>query len=67
MGRKENRHLSLGLGIHFCIGAALGRLEAQLAISELLRRAPKLEMGTTLLAWMENLTIRGVKSLPVAV
>lgn len=66
IGRTDNRHLSLGLGIHFCIGAALGRLEAQLAISELVRRAPKLALGDAPLAWMENLTIRGVKALPVA-
>ncbi len=66
IARKDNRHLSLGLGIHFCMGAALGRLEAQLTISELVRQAPKLTLGEAPLAWMETLTIRGVKALPVS-
>ena len=36
--RKPNRHLSFGSGIHYCIGAALGRIETEIAIGTLLTR-----------------------------
>jgi cytochrome P450 len=44
IGRADNRHLSFGQGVHYCIGAPLARLEAQLAISTLLRRFPSLAL-----------------------
>jgi cytochrome P450 len=38
--RAPNRHLGFGYGIHLCLGASLARLEAKVAISELLRHFP---------------------------
>ncbi len=43
--RKENRHLAFGMGIHYCLGAPLARLEGQIAISTLLQRLPNLRLA----------------------
>ena len=42
--REPNKHLAFGLGAHFCVGAALARLEGQIAIGTLLRRVPNLRL-----------------------
>ena len=63
--RKPNRHLAFGHGLHYCVGAALARLEAQIAINTILRRLPKLSLETEDLEWNRNLSLRGLKSLPV--
>lgn len=63
--RDEGRHLGLGLGIHFCLGAPLVRLEAQTAFTTLLRRFPRLSLASENLEWQEHPIFRGVKSLPV--
>jgi cytochrome P450 len=65
LARAENDHLSFGGGIHFCLGAALGRLELQIAIQTVLRRMPNLKLETEDLEWQESPTFRGVVSLPV--
>jgi cytochrome P450 len=64
--REEGRHLGFGLGIHFCIGAPLVRLEAQIAFTALLRRFPGLRLDAETLEWQEHPIFRGVKALPVA-
>ncbi len=64
--RDNNRHLTFGYGIHFCVGASLARLEAQIAIPALLRRLSDLELLTDRLEWIDSLVFRGVKSLPVS-
>jgi cytochrome P450 len=63
--RDEGRHLGLGLGIHFCLGAPLLRLEAQIAFTAMLHHFPKLYLATENLEWQEHPIFRGVKSLPV--
>lgn len=66
IGRRENRHLSFGFGIHFCIGAMLARMEAQIAIGTLLERFTCLTLTTHQPQWQDSFTLRGLKHLPVA-
>jgi cytochrome P450 len=63
--RKPNRHLTFGHGIHFCLGAPLGRLEAGIALGEILRRMPTLELVRDQQDWLRHGLIRGMSSLPV--
>jgi cytochrome P450 len=63
--RAENRHLAFGQGIHFCLGAALARLEGQVAVSAVLRRYPDLRLADERPEWHDNFTLRGLKSLRV--
>ena len=66
INRQENRHLAFGFGLQFCLGAALARLEGQIAISTALRRLPHLRLDAEDLEWHDNPTFGGLKSLPVA-
>jgi cytochrome P450 len=63
--RQDNRHLAFGWGPHFCFGAPLGRIEAQIAFEALLTRLPELELGGGPLQWRENLKLRGLEKLPI--
>ena len=64
--RAENRHVAFGLGIHFCLGAPLARVEGQIAIDTLLRRMPRLALATERPVFRPSLTLRGLESLPVS-
>jgi cytochrome P450 len=65
--REPNKHLSFGYGIHFCLGAPLARMEAQIAINTLLKRAPNLRLKGSMesLRWRQSLILRGLEALPV--
>jgi cytochrome P450 len=63
--RRPARHLTFGLGPHFCVGAALARIEGPIAIATILARCPDLRGATTDLTWRKDLSFRGVTSLPV--
>lgn len=63
--RNEGRHLSFGLGIHYCIGAPLVRLEAEIAFETILRRFPNLKLKSDVLEWQEHPIFRGLKKLQV--
>lgn len=65
IGRASNRHVAFGRGIHFCLGAPLARLQAQIALTTLARRLPELRLATNSLEWVPNFEFRGVKALPV--
>jgi len=45
VAREPNRHVAFGAGIHFCVGAPLARLEAQIAVPALLAALPDLALG----------------------
>jgi cytochrome P450 len=63
--REVTRHLTFGQGIHFCLGAALARLEARIAIEEILKRFPDWEVDMAN-AELDSSQVRGWTSLPVA-
>ena len=62
------RHMAFGHGIHRCLGAGLAKLEGEVALATILRRLPGLVPATPVdqLRWLDNLSIRGVRELPVA-
>ncbi len=64
--RADNRHIAFGMGIHFCLGAPLARMEGQIAINTLLGRLPKLALATDRPEFRQSLTLRGLRSLPVS-
>jgi len=63
--RRDVRHISFGFGIHFCLGAPLARVEGQIALGALLRRAPGLTLDEPTLEWRESSVLRGLKRLRV--
>jgi cytochrome P450 len=60
-----NEHVSFGGGAHFCLGAALARLEAQVALPRLVRRFPRMAPAYDEPAWAQRIVLRGVERLPV--
>ncbi|HET9856191.1 MAG TPA: cytochrome P450 [Methylomirabilota bacterium] len=64
--RADNRHIAFGMGIHFCLGAPLARMEGQIAINTLLARLPKLALATEQPQFRQSLTLRGLQALPVS-
>jgi pimeloyl-[acyl-carrier protein] synthase len=64
--RKDNRHVAFGWAAHFCFGAALARMEGQIAFETILRRLPGLMLDTSIpLEWRHNLGLRGLTGLPI--
>ena len=66
IGRAQSPHLTFGHGIHFCLGAPLARLEAQIAAVRLSERLPRISLSGGEPDWHDSLILRGVKSLPVS-
>ena len=64
LSRADNAPLSFGGGIHYCLGAPLARLEAQIAFPALLARFPRLAIGEP--ERRDSLTLRGFTRLPVS-
>ncbi|EHR62321.1 cytochrome P450 family protein [Saccharomonospora cyanea] len=67
-GRDAGGHLAFGHGIHYCLGAPLARMEAQIAIGRLVRRFPDLALAvdSAELRWRDSTLIRGLEELPVS-
>lgn len=62
--RKPNRHVAFGMGVHFCLGAPLARLEGDVAFRKLLSRFPHMDVDVSRPEWHEMVVFRGLKQLP---
>jgi cytochrome P450 len=63
--RDEGPHLAFGYGLHFCLGAALARLEGRVALEEVLRRWPEWDVDVSRGQMAHTASVRGWGSLPV--
>ncbi len=63
--RKNNKHLAFGLGIHYCLGAPLARLEGRIALESMFQRLPRLRLARPVsqLSWRSGVLFRGLKRL----
>ena len=64
--RDIKQHLSFGFGIHYCLGAALARLEGRIALDEVLQRFPEWEVDWDSAKLSPTSTVRGWETLPVS-
>jgi cytochrome P450 len=64
--RRFDQHVSFGYGIHFCIGAALARLEGRVALEEVLARHPDWTVDHDRAVRLHTSTVRGWERVPVA-
>ncbi len=65
LGRDEGPPMSFGSGIHYCLGAALARLEGQVCFGRLLTRFKDIQLGEAGIAHRDTITLRGLVRLPV--
>ena len=65
--RSIDRHLSFGYGAHFCIGAALARLEGRIGLAQMVQRYGTWEVDHAAIDWVHTSTVRGYKSVPLSV
>jgi cytochrome P450 len=63
--RKVDLHLAFGYGIHFCLGAALARMEGRIAVEETLRRFPAWSIDRQRAVPLYTSTVRGYQNLPM--
>ena len=63
--RKVGQHVGFGYGIHYCLGAALARLEGRVAVDELLNRFPEWDVDLARARIAPTSTVRGFETLPV--
>lgn len=65
--RAMDHHVSFGYGVHFCLGAALARLEGRIALEETLKRFPEWTVDTEAAVPLHTSTVRGYTKLPILV
>jgi cytochrome P450 len=65
--RRFDHHVSFGFGIHFCLGAALARLEGRVALEETLRRHPEWDVDHDRAVRLHTSTVRGYARVPILV
>jgi cytochrome P450 len=65
--RKIDHHVSFGYGIHFCLGAALARMEGRVALEEVLKRHPEWSVNWDAAVPLYTSTVRGYTKLPISV
>jgi cytochrome P450 len=69
LGRDTSGHVAFGYGIHYCLGAPLARMEAEVALGALLAGFPKLSLAVPMeeLRWRPVSLMNGLESLPVRI
>jgi cytochrome P450 len=67
VGRTDNQHLTFSHGIHYCLGAALARIEGQVVLGSLIQRFPEMELLTDPLEYRDHFVLRGLRELRVRV
>jgi cytochrome P450 len=65
VAREDVHHLTFSGGVHYCLGAALARLEGQVVVDSIVRRFPGLELATDEIEHRDHFILRGLKELRV--